>query len=152
MKSIQYSTSPHACFFLQGTAILTGLAAILMLSSSSLHSLLRLAAGGLLILSAAFFFYVPFCLQRIHITVTDTKILIDSGVFLMRSRSLLLRSLQLSSVIYTPLSRYTGLNFVPLHAYGSTLLLPFLSKSDAMELHTFLSDYLRSHMEDSHAP
>ena len=54
-------------------------------------------------------------------------------------------------------ARYTGMTFLPLHAYGGTVLLLFLSPSDAASVcnylfdHLYPTDSLPPAPEDSHA-
>ena len=41
---------------------------------------------------------------------------------------------------YGQRSQKTGLNFIPLHAYGGTILLSFLRREDAEEIQVFLQN------------
>ncbi|MBQ8514111.1 MAG: PH domain-containing protein [Ruminococcus sp.] len=160
MEQKQYKTAPQAKYLLQGLTFLISLILCLLfffLDMSKCATLL-LSGGCLLVWIIIGLFYLPMSLDRIRITVTDSRITMDSGLFLIRSRSLLLRSLQLSSIIRTPFSQYTGLNFVPLHAYGGSLILPFLKRKDAQELYDTFTAYLLTRpspdgaqTEDSHA-
>ncbi|MGN0591900.1 MAG: PH domain-containing protein [Ruminococcus sp.] len=143
----QYQTDPHVKYLMQGLTFLICLAVCLLLiyffgkSSRMVFWLFCLCLLAWILIGVI---YIPLSLSRIRITVTDKKIILESGIFLIRTRVLLIRSLQLSSILQTPLSQYTGLNFIPLRAYGGSLILPFLSRKDAQELYAFLTVCLLS--------
>ncbi len=142
---MHYKADPHVKYFLQGVTFLLCLAVCLLLislSAGTIAEIFLISVSTMLIWIIVGLFYIPLCIRRIRITVTDTQITLDSGIFLIRSRSLLIRSLQLSSILQTPFSRYTGLNFIPLRSYGGSLILPFLNQKDAQELHAFFTIYL----------
>lgn len=57
-------------------------------------------------------------------------------------------AVQYISLIMTPFSKYTGFNFVVLHALGGTIFLPFLSKSDAEEISRHINLSINSRKEE----
>ncbi len=87
--------------------------------------------------SAAFFMmfaYLPLFISSIKYTATDTEILKTSGVFIKIHQSIKYSSIQYVTVVTTPLSQYTGLNFIIYFVYGGQLRLLFLDHEDAMEI------------------
>lgn len=155
MQQKQYKASPLAVRLMQGLTLVSCGALCLLTAQITAHrTALILSAGILLLWIPAGFFYIPAYLRRIRIFISHTEITVQSGVFFSRTRTVLLRTLLLTTLLTTFLSRYTGLNFILLHTYGGTLLLPFLPKQDAEELHGTLSTYLLTAVpkEDPHAP
>lgn len=59
------------------------------------------------------------------------------------------QALQFSSTFRMPLSEKTGMNFIPLHAYGGTVFLAFLSRADAEEIQAFLQKTVYSQSTQS---
>lgn len=60
------------------------------------------------------------------------------GIFFVQEQTMRTQALQFSSIFRAPFSEKTGMNFIPLHAYGGTVILAFLSRSDAEEIQEFL--------------
>lgn len=155
MQQKQYKASPLAVRLMQGLTFLSGGAFCLLITQIAEYRIvLILSAGFLLLWILAGFFYIPAYLRRIRISISHTEITVQSGVFFSRTRTILLQSLLLNTLLTTFLSRYTGLNFILLHTYGGTLLLPFLQKQDAEALHGILNTYLLTAIskEEPHAP
>lgn len=48
------------------------------------------------------------------------------------------------TTIITPLGSITGLNFVVLNALGARLLIPFMSRRDAMEISAIVNSSIRN--------
>lgn len=82
----------------------------------------------------AFFIYIPLLFSSIAYTATDTEIICSGGVILKTHQSVRYSSVQYTSVISTPFSQYTGLNFVVFYVYGGQITLFFLNQSDAQEI------------------
>ena len=57
---------------------------------------------------------------------------------------MLTESVKSVTTVITPLSRFTGMNFIVLNALGSKLLMPFLSKKDAMEITSIINQSIRA--------
>lgn len=58
--------------------------------------------------------------------------------FFIQEQVMRTQALQFSSIFQAPFADATGMNFIPLHAYGGTVILSFLSSSDAAEIQAFL--------------
>ncbi len=78
--------------------------------------------------------YLPLYFSTFSYTVTDKDIIRSSGVFIKHHQSAHFSAIQYSTVISTPFSSYTGLNFLILFLYGGQIRLPFLSRSDLNEI------------------
>ena len=90
-----------------------------------------------LVASLAFFImfaYFPLFVKSIEYTATDKEIMKKSGVFIKVHQSIRYSSIQYSTVVTTPFSQYTGLNFIVFFVYGGQLRLLFLNHRDASEI------------------
>ena len=78
--------------------------------------------------------YLPIYFSSLSYEMTDEKIIRHSGVFMKVHQSVRYSTVQYSTVVSTPFSDKTGMNFVILFVYGGSLRLLFLNKDDAMEI------------------
>ena len=78
------------------------------------------------------FVYLPLYFASLSYEMTDEKIIRHSGVFMKVHQSVRYSTVQYSTVVSTPFSDKTGLNFVILFVYGGSLRL--LKKEDAMKI------------------
>ncbi len=147
---LQYHADLRAKRILQfiSLTLFAAIAAVVLsvweMSAAEIISLL----GGLLFLwSLLGLFYIPLSLERLCLTLTDSSLALESGVFLMKRRQLLLRSVQLVSLMQIPFVHFC---FLTIHAYGGILVLPFLCPEDARALHTFLTKRMTDRMEGRH--
>ncbi len=90
---------------------------------------------GIAIVTVDIFFiciYFPLYFRYLSYDTTDTEITKHSGVYFRSHQSVLYSTVQYTTVITTPLSQYTGLNFVIFFVYGGQLRLLFLDQEDAL--------------------
>lgn len=90
---------------------------------------------GIAIASAAIFamfIYLPLYFSSLSFDTTDTEITKHSGVYFKSHQSVLYSTVQYTTVVTTPFSQYTGLNFVVFYVYGGQLRLLFLTQEDAL--------------------
>ncbi|MBR4361455.1 MAG: PH domain-containing protein [Ruminococcus sp.] len=78
------------------------------------------------------FIYLPLYFRNLSYDTTDTEITKHSGVYFRSHQSVLYSTVQYTTVVTTPLSQYTGLNFVIFFVYGGQLRLLFLDQEDAL--------------------
>ena len=144
-----YRPDPHAQYLLQLLALPTALVLI-----AAIRYVLKIVPAGivnlicLLLLLAALlgiFILLPFWFRNTRYIITEQDIISISGIFIRREKRMRLRALQCSTIVQTPFCKYTGMTFLPLHAYGSTLILLFLKKEDAAELCMRFADLLSYH-------
>lgn len=89
-----------------------------------------IAATGIFMM----FVYLPVYFSTLSYNMGAERITKHSGVFLKSHQSVKYSNVQYSTVVTTPFSERTGLNFIILFVYGGSLRLMFLSKDDAMEV------------------
>lgn len=80
------------------------------------------------------FVYLPLYFSHLSYQANDKEIKKSNGVFFRTHKSIKYSSIQYSSFITMPFSRFTGFNFIIFYVYGGKLLLLFLSKDDAEEI------------------
>lgn len=78
------------------------------------------------------FIYLPLYFSSLSFDTTETEITKHSGVYFHSHQSILYSTVQYTTVITTPFSQYTGLNFVVFFVYGGQLRLLFLKQEDAL--------------------
>ncbi len=80
------------------------------------------------------FIYLPLLFSSLKYEVSDNELTCISGVFIKSYQSVQFSAVQYTTVIFTPLSQYTGLNFLILFVYGGQLRLLFLKQQDALDI------------------
>lgn len=83
---------------------------------------------------------IPMWFNTVSYTVSDTHITKRCGIIFLREQTMRTQALQYCTILHAPFSQKTGLNFIPLHAYGGTILLSFLRQEDAEEIQVFLQN------------
>ncbi len=138
----QYVADRHAQYLIQAALPITTLLLLLLIwyflsfFPRWLLWLLTLLLGGTTAITSIVL--VPLWFGSISYTISATHITKRSGIFFVREQVMRTQALQYSTVLRSPASHKTGLNFIPLHAYGGTILLAFLNRKDAEEIQTFL--------------
>lgn len=107
-----------------------------------LKRILLIAIGLIFILTA--FAGLPLYFSQASYYVSGQEIVRAAGFFVRNRQFMKTSAIQYVTLIRTPFSQQTGLNFVLINALGGHLLLPFLSRRDA-------EDILRSLTETLHA-
>ena len=64
------------------------------------------------------FVYLPLYFSSLSFDTTENEITKHSGVYFRSHQSVLYSTVQYTTVVTTPLSQYTGLNFVIFFVYG----------------------------------
>lgn len=77
------------------------------------------------------FVYLPMLFNSLSFAAGEYEIQKAGGVFFRRFRSVKCSAIHYVTYINTPVSKYTGLNFIIFHLYGGKLIIPFLAKEDA---------------------
>ena len=153
----KYRPDPHAKYTLQ----LLSLPLILILIAAIRYVLAFIPTNivnsicllFLLISFLCIFILLPLWFRNTSYTITEQDIISVTGIFIHREKRMRLRALQCSTIIQMPFCQYTGMIFLPLHAYGGTMLLLFLRKQDAAELCIRFADlFYPATQEETHAP
>lgn len=138
----EYTADRHAQYLLQ---ILSPVAALLLiifcwyflafLPNWLLWLLTVLLAAAAVLLSTLI---LPMWFCAVSYTISDTHITKRCGILFIREQTMRTQALQYSTTLHIPFSEKNGMNFIPLHAYGGTILLAFLKREDAEEIQIFL--------------
>lgn len=97
-------------------------------------------------IAAAFFsiFILPIYFVKSFFSVSAGEIFTQTGMVVYTKQFMLSTSVKSVTTIVTPFGKYTGLNFVVLNALGSRLIMPFLTKKDALEITAIINRSIRS--------
>ena len=138
----QYTADKHAQYTLQiATPIVTAvLIGLIWYFLAVLPHWLLWTLTAVLAAAAILFCTVIYCVSATHITR-------KCGIFFIQEQVMRTQALQFSSIFQAPFADATGMNFIPLHAYGGTVILSFLSSSDAAEIQAFLQKTVYSHSQ-----
>lgn len=78
------------------------------------------------------FIYLPLYFRYLSFDSDGDSITRHSGVIFRSHQSVRYSTVQYTTVINAPFSKYTGMNFVILFVYGGQLRMLFLSRKDAL--------------------
>ncbi|MGN0622247.1 MAG: hypothetical protein ACI4I9_10300 [Porcipelethomonas sp.] len=95
------------------------------------------------------FVYLPVYFRKLCYTVSDGKIIKQSGFFFYKTQMMRIDTIQFSSSVFTPFSKFTGLNFIFLYAYGGMMTVMFLENDDFSELDKSLKSVYAGKEEDN---
>ncbi len=87
--------------------------------------------------------WLPLYFKKTIYNISRKEIAKTSGVWFQKHQLMKVSSVQYLTRIYSPLSKFTGLNFVRFNALGGTITLVFLSKEDTEEIITLISSEIR---------
>lgn len=91
---------------------------------------------------------LPFYFHKAFFTVTSKEITATGGLIITSKHFMATQSVKSVTLIITPLSKFTGLNFIFLNTLGARLILPFLSKKDALEISSVIDNAIRNRKND----
>lgn len=86
--------------------------------------------------------YTPLYFKSITTKISENSICTTSGVIIRNSDIMKISSIQYATLISTPFSKKSGMNFIVLNALGGKLIIPFLKHSEAEELYSDLNAVL----------
>ena len=101
---------------------------------------------GLLVTAYVVFLMIilPLWYRSVSYTLSSDEIVIHSGVFFTNTIYVKMSSIQYTTTVSMPLSKYTSFNFLLINAYGGRLVMMFLSHSDMEDIHKKIRTYLSS--------
>ena len=101
---------------------------------------------GLLVTAYVVFLMIilPLWYRSVSYTLSSDEIVMRSGVFFSNTVYVKMSSIQYTTTVSMPLSKYTSFNFLLINAYGGRLVMMFLSHSDMEEIHKKIRTYLSS--------
>ncbi len=83
------------------------------------------------------FIYLPLYFSSLSYYLHEKEIVRISGVLFRKKQTIQITSVQYYTLISTPFSKSTGLNFIIFHVYGGRLTLMFLGRDDIREIIAF---------------
>lgn len=86
---------------------------------------------------------LPFYFIRAYFTVSSKEVTALTGLIITARHFLPTSSIKSVTTIITPLGSITGLNFVVLNCLGARLLIPFMSRKNAMEISAVVNTAIR---------
>ncbi|MDO4945741.1 MAG: PH domain-containing protein [Ruminococcus sp.] len=86
---------------------------------------------------------LPFYFHKCRFTVSSKEITAKGGLIITSKHFMLTEAVKSVTTVITPLSGLTGLNFVVLNTLGAKLMMPFLSKRDALEITAAINNTIR---------
>lgn len=138
----QYTADRRAQYTLQISAPIVAIVLVILvwyflafLPNGLLWAITFLLLAAAVVLST---WLLPRWFCTILYTISDTHITKKCGIFFIQEQVMRTQSLQFSTIFQLPAASKNGMNFIPLHAYGGTIYLAFLSKQDAEEIQDFL--------------
>ena len=101
---------------------------------------------GLLVTAYVVFLMIilPLWYRSVSYTLSSDEIVTHSGVFFTNTIYVKMSSIQYTTTVSMPLSKYTSFNFLLINAYGGRLVMMFLSHSDMEDIHKKIRTYLSS--------
>ncbi|MCC8191448.1 MAG: hypothetical protein LIO41_00165 [Ruminococcus sp.] len=87
--------------------------------------------------------FLPIYFKSSRYTIGPEDIRKQAGMFFFSKQYMKLESIQYVSSIISPLSQFTGLNFVTINAFGGRIVFMFLTRNDALEIINYLEDYIK---------
>ena len=92
-------------------------------------------------------FWLPLYFSKTVYYISDFEISKQSGVLFEKKQLMKVKSVQYYTRLLTPLSKFTGFNFLKMNALGGSVLLWFLNKDDANEIADTLALAIRARDE-----
>jgi len=87
--------------------------------------------------------FLPIYAKSSRYTIGPKDIRKQAGMLFFTKQYMKLESIQYVSSVIFPLSQFTGLNFVTINAFGGRVIFMFLSRNDALEIISFLEEYIK---------
>ncbi len=91
---------------------------------------------------------LPVWFRTVSYVVSETHITKRCGIFFVQEQTMRTQAIQFSTILRIPAADKTGMNVIPLHAYGGTVYLAFLSRQDADEIQAFLHRSVYRHVNN----
>lgn len=89
------------------------------------------------------FIILPMWYRSVCYIVSADEIIIKSGVIFSSTTYVKISSVQYTTTVKCPLSKYTSFNFLLINAYGGRLIMMFLSSSDLEKINRKIQSYLK---------
>lgn len=133
----KYTMKPAALYLISGAMFLLAAAATFLLRrylypfKILMYTLIGIF-WGLAVLFGAIL--LPMYFRRTVIYVSPSEITVHSGLLFLTRQHMKTSAVQYVTRVATPLSSFSGFNFIAVRALGGTLILPFLNSVDCEEI------------------
>ncbi len=87
---------------------------------------------------------LPMWYNSLCYMVSNEEIIINAGIFMKNKQYMKISSVQYTTVLSMPLSKFTSFNFLVISAHGGRLMCMFLSQKDADEMAAKIQSALKS--------
>ncbi len=85
----------------------------------------------------------PIYFKRTTYCISSSEVSKQSGIIYLTRQLMRTKSIQYYTLFSTPLSKYTGFNFIIFNALGGRVIFLFLSDNDASEITSTISAIIR---------
>ncbi len=89
-------------------------------------------------------FFLPIYFRNTAYNISDSDLRKKTGMVFFSKQYMKMRSIQYISTIITPFSRFTGLNFIIVNAWGGRMIFCFLNRDEALEIASHLEEVARN--------
>lgn len=87
---------------------------------------------------------LPYYFKHSVMKISDDEIVQITGILTITCEVMPMDSVKSVTTVITPLSKFTGLNFIIINALGSKIILGFMRKKDCLEATKYINDIIRS--------
>lgn len=123
---------------------ITAISYIFLNNYSILMWIIIFVCWGLVILYGVFF--LPIYFRNTAYNISDSDLRKKTGMVFFSKQFMKMRSIQYISTIITPFSKYTGLNFIIVNAWGGRMVFCFLNRDEALEIASHLDEAVKNNM------
>lgn len=123
---------------------ITSISYIFLNNYSILMWIIIVVCWGLVILYGVFF--LPIYFRNTAYNISDSDLRKKTGMVFFSKQFMKMRSIQYISTIITPFSKYTGLNFIIVNAWGGRMVFCFLNRDEALEIASHLDEAAKNNM------
>lgn len=88
--------------------------------------------------------WLPLLFTRTYFCVSNFQIICNTGFFIRKKQIMKMNAVQYATIITTPFSKITGINFLIANALGGNILLTLISKNDAEEILRIITDSINT--------
>lgn len=141
----KYGADKKAVFILSAMSILitVGIIIVILRFMYIFPILMQVLVGVCLVALVFGIFWMVSYFRGVSYTISPEEITRTAGVFFRKRQIMKPAAVQYITLVTTPFSAVSGLNFVIVNALGGNLLLLFLAKKDALELRESLQELLK---------
>lgn len=132
-------------FIMTALAIaITAISYIFLNSHNIIMWIIISVCWGMVILYGIFF--LPIYFRNTAYNISDSDLRKKTGMVFFSKQFMKMRSIQYISTIITPFSRFTGLNFIIVNAWGGKMVFCFLNRDEALDISSYLDEAAKNNV------